>query len=111
MSQYKSNIKRDDTVLVIAGNDHGARGRVLRVLAKDKRIVVESVNIRKKHQRPVQAGRGQVQAGIVQFEAAIDISNVMLICPQCDQPTRVGRRRGESGGVVRVCKKCGKDID
>jgi len=106
----KSNIKREDNVLIIAGNDKGARGRVLRVLPKDDQIVIESVNIRKKHQRPQQAGRSQVQAGIVQFEAPINLSNVMLVCPQCDKPTRVGHRR-EDGQMIRVCKSCGKDID
>jgi len=106
----KTNIKREDTVLVISGNDKGARGRVLRVMPKDDQIVIEHVNIRKKHQRPMQAGRGQVQAGIIQFEAPIHLSNVMLVCPQCDEPTRVGHRR-EDGHMIRVCKKCGKDID
>lgn len=110
MTQVKFNIKRDDTVEVITGNDKGARGRVLRVYPKDAAVVVEHVNIRKKHQRPMQAGRGQTQAGIIQFEAPVNMSNVMLVCPQCDSPTRVGRRRDENG-VVRVCKKCGKDID
>ncbi len=111
MAQAKSNIKRDDTVEVIAGNDKGTRGRVLRVYPKDGTVVIEHVNIRKKHQRPMQAGRGQVQAGIIQFEAPLNASNVMLVCPQCDATTRVGHRREEDGMVVRVCKKCGKDID
>jgi large subunit ribosomal protein L24 len=106
----KSNIRREDNVRVISGNDKGAQGRVLRVMPKDGQVVIESVNIRKKHQRPMQAGRQQVQAGIIQFEAPIHLSNVMLICPQCEQATRVGHRR-EDGHVVRVCKKCGKDID
>src|SRR5688500_8653744 len=106
----KSNIKREDNVLVISGNDKGARGRVLRVMPKDDQIVIESVNIRKKHQKPMQAGRSQVQAGIVQFEAPVNLSNVMLVCPQCDKPTRVGHRR-EDGHMIRVCKSCGKDID
>jgi large subunit ribosomal protein L24 len=106
----KSNIKREDNVLIIAGNDKGARGRVLRVMPKDDQIVIESVNIRKKHQKPMQAGRSQVQAGIVQFEAPVNLSNVMLVCPQCDKPTRVGHRR-EDGMMIRVCKSCGKDID
>jgi len=110
MTAKKLNIKREDTVMVIAGNDKGARGRVLRVQPKDDQVVIESVNIRKKHQKPMQAGRGQVQAGIIQFEAPIHISNVMLVCPQCDKPTRVGHRR-EDGRGIRVCKSCGKDID
>ena len=110
MTVKKLKIVRDDTVEVIAGNDKGARGRVLRTMPKEGRIVVETVNIRKKHQRPQQAGRGQVQAGIIQFEAPFDISNVMLVCPQCDAATRVGIRR-EDGRRIRVCKKCGEDID
>jgi large subunit ribosomal protein L24 len=107
----KANIKREDTVLVISGNDKGAKGRVLRVYPKNDQVVIEHVNIRKKHQRPMQAGRGQVQAGIIQFEAPIHLSNVMLVCPQCDKPTRVGHRREDDGTMVRVCKNCGKDID
>ena len=110
MTANKLRIKRDDTVEVITGNDKGARGRVIRAFPKERRIVVESVNIRKKHQRPMQAGRSQVQAGIIQFEAPIDVSNVMLVCPQCGEPTRVGIRR-EDGQRVRVCKKCGEDIE
>ena len=110
MTTKKMKIKRDDTVEVISGNDKGARGRVLRALPKEGRIIVETVNIRKKHQRPQQAGRGQVQAGVIQFEAAINVSNVMLVCPQCEEATRVGFRR-EDGVRVRVCKKCGEDID
>ncbi|HEC23969.1 MAG TPA: 50S ribosomal protein L24, partial [Chloroflexi bacterium] len=72
-------IRRDDVVEVIAGNDRGVRGRVLRAYPKQRRIVVEGVNIRKKHQSPIQAGRSQVQPGIIQFEAPIHVSNVMLV--------------------------------
>lgn len=111
MSRHTMRIKREDIVEVISGNDRGARGRVLRVNPKQNRVVVETVNIRKKHQRPMQAGRGQVQAGIIQFEAPIDASNVMLVCPQCDKRTRVGIRRDEEGNRIRVCKACGEDID
>ncbi len=107
----KMRIKKEDIVEVIAGNDRGARGRVLRVIPRENRVVVETVNIRKKHQRPMQAGRGQVQAGIIQFEAPIHASNVMLVCPQCDKRTRVGIRRDEEGKRIRVCKECGEDID
>jgi large subunit ribosomal protein L24 len=110
MTRQTIRIRKDDTVEIISGNDRGARGRVLRAIPKDRRVVVESVNIRKKHQSAMQAGRGQVQAGIIQFEAPINISNVMLICPNCGARTRVGLRR-ENGEVVRVCKKCGEDID
>lgn len=112
MSQNnKMRIKKDDIVEVTTGNDRGARGRVLRVEPSENRVVVETVNIRKKHQRPRQAGRGQVQAGIIQFEAPINASNVMLVCPQCGKRTRVGIRRDEEGQRIRVCKACGEDID
>jgi large subunit ribosomal protein L24 len=106
-------IKRGDTVDVIAGKDKGIRGEVLRVLPKDNRVVIERVNIVKKHQSPVQAGRGQVQPGIIEFEAPIHASNVMLVCPQCHEPTRVGFKKHEDGTKVRVCRNrdCGQEID
>ena len=104
-------IKRGDTVEVIAGKDKGMRGDVLRVLPKPNRLVVERVNIARKHQRPFQAGRQQVQPGIIVFESPFHASNVMLFCPQCVKPTRVGFRIEEDGTKVRVCRKCGKDID
>ncbi|GAB4480498.1 MAG: 50S ribosomal protein L24 [Anaerolineae bacterium] len=106
----KMKIKKGDTVEVIAGNDKGARGRVLRVIPREQRVVVEGVNIRKKHQRPMQAGRAQTQAGIIQFEAPIHVSNVMLIDPETDKPTRVGIRR-EGGRRVRYAKKSGQEIE
>jgi large subunit ribosomal protein L24 len=103
-------IKRGDTVEVIAGKDQGLRGEVLRVLPKDEGVVVERVNIVKKHQKPMQAGRGQIQPGIIEFEAPIHLSNVMLVCPQCEKATRVGFRVDEDGTKVRVCRACGNDI-
>lgn len=106
-----NRIKRGDTVEVILGEDRGVRGTVHRVLPKQQRVVVSGVNIVKKHQRPVRAGRGEVQPGIIEFEAPIHISNVMLICPRCDDRTRVGFRREEDGRKMRVCKKCGQVID
>ncbi len=109
-TRTKMLIRRDDTVEVIAGNDTGTRGRVLRAYPKTQRIVVEHVNIRKKHQQPRQAGGGQAQAGIIQFEAPIHVSNAMLVCPNCDKATRVAVRR-ENGVRTRVCKKCGEVID
>jgi len=105
-----TRIKKGDTVVVVSGDDRGTRGRVLRVVPKDDRVVVESVNIIKKHQRPVQAGRGQVQPGIIKFEAPINLSNVMLVCPHCNAQTRVGFERQADGNKVRVCKKCERTI-
>lgn len=103
-------IKTGDKVKVIAGKDKGAEGEVLRVLPKTNRVVVERVNILKKHQRPRQAGRQQIQPGIVEFEGSIDLSNVMLVCKRCSEPTRVGFRI-DGDRKVRVCRKCGQDID
>ena len=104
-------IKRGDTVVVIAGKDKGAEGEVLRVHPKEQRVVVERVNIVVKHQRPVQAGRGQIQPGRIEFEAPFDWSNVMLVCPQCGEATRVGFRTTDDGEKVRFCKKCDEIID
>lgn len=103
-------IKKGDTVEVIAGKDIGQRGEVLSVLPKVNRVVVEKVSIVKKHQKQQQTRSG-VRQGIVQFEAPIDLSNVMLVCKACDQRTRVGFRVNEEGSKVRVCKKCGQDVD
>ena len=104
-------IKQGDTVIVVAGNDKGTTGEVSRVLRKEKRLIVSGVNVRKRHEKPRQAGRGQTQGGIVEFEAPIDISNVMLVCPHTGEPTRVGIRRDEDGRPVRFSKKSGQDID
>ncbi len=104
-------IKKGDTVKVIAGKDKDVEGQVLRVLPKDNRVVVERVNVVKKHQKPVQAGNQQTQAGIIEFEAPLHASNVMLVCTQCHQKTRVGFRINEEGRKVRVCKQCKQDID
>jgi large subunit ribosomal protein L24 len=104
-------IRTGDTVEVIAGKDIGVRGRVLRVDPKKNRVVVERVNIVRKHQRPQQAGRSQIQPGIIEFEAPINLSNVMLVCPHTDLPTRVGFRVLEDGSKVRVSKRSGQDID
>jgi large subunit ribosomal protein L24 len=104
-------IKKGDTVEVIAGKDLGQRGIVLRMVNKDDRVVVERVNIVKKHQRAVQAGKQQTQPGIIEFEAPLNLSNVMLVCPQCKNRTRVGFRVNDEGRKVRVCKHCKQDIE
>lgn len=100
-------IRKGDKVEVIAGKDKGKQSRVLRVYPHKERLVVERVNMIKKHQRATQK---QPKGGILEIEGTIHVSNVMLLCPSCGQATRVGRRR-EDGARVRVCKKCGKDID
>jgi len=106
-----SRIKKGDTVEVISGNDRGLRGTVQRVLLKDSRVVVSGVNVVKKHQRPMRAGRAQVQPGVIEFEAPIHISNLALVCPRCDQRTRVGFALQDDGRKVRVCKQCGEVVD
>ena len=105
-------IKKGDEVEVITGNDQGLRGEVQRVLPKDNLLVVSGVNMVKKHQRPrPTGGRTPTQGGIIEFEAPINVSNVMLVCPHTDQLTRIGVRRDEDGRQVRFSKKSGKDID
>ncbi len=106
----KVKIRKDDTVEVISGRDRGLRGKVIRVLPKENRLVVQGVNLRIKHQAQIQTQGRTMNPGRVEFEAPIHISNVMLVCPKCDQPTRVGVERDESG-AHRVCKRCKALID
>lgn len=104
-------IKKGDTVEVIAGKDLGERGEVTAVLPKDNRVVVQGINVMKRHQKAKQAGSQQIPAQIVEFDAPLNLSNVMLVCPNCNKKTRVGFKVREDGFKVRVCKKCGKDIE
>jgi len=104
-----NRIKKGDTVEVISGDGRGLRGKVQRVNPDKKRVLVAGVNIVKKHQRPMRAGRREVQPGIIELEAPIHSSNVMLVCPLCNERTRVGFEQ-EAGRKVRVCKKCGETI-
>ena len=104
-------IKKGDKVIVIAGNDKGETGNVLRVDLKSNRLVVEGVNVVKKHQKPQNVGGSQSPGGIIEFAALMSASNVMLVCPHTGEPTRIGIRREEDGKRVRFSKKSGKDID
>jgi len=108
----KMRIKKGDQVEVITGKSEnkGKRGEVIRVFPKEGRIVVQGVNLRTKHQRQVQSQGKTVNPGIVKLEAAIDVSNVMVVCKKCNKPTRVGISRDE-GKAIRICKKCGGIID
>ena len=102
------HIRKNDTVQVMTGKDRGTRGKVLTAYPKTGRVVVEKVAMVKRHQKPRQQG---MPGGIVEHEAAIDASNVMLICPKCNRPVRVGHKFLENGDKVRVCRKCGTSID
>ena len=108
----KLKIRKGDIVEVISGryDDKGKRGEVIKVLPKQGRVAVQGVNLRKKHQSQVQTQGRTLSPGIIEFEGPIHISNVMLVCPKCDEPTRVGIQR-EEGEAQRVCKHCGELID
>ena len=99
-------IRSGDTVLVTSGKNKGQQGTVRINLIERDRVVIEGVNFVKKH---IKAGRAR-QAGIVEVEAALHVSNVMLVCPNCKQPTRVGVHTAADGKNVRFCKKCNTDI-
>lgn len=101
-------IRKDDTVLVIAGKDKGKKGKVRQSLPKESRVVVEGVNVVKRHMRPRGTAR---QAGIIEREAPLQVSNVMLLCTKCNRPTRIGFRFLEGGTKVRICRRCGEVID
>lgn len=105
----KTKIKKGDNVEVIGGSDKGQRGEVIKVMPKTARVVVQGINIRKKHQRQVQTQGRTMNPGIIEYEGPIHISNVMLVCPKCDEPTRVAIKR-EDGEVTRVCKSCEAEI-
>jgi large subunit ribosomal protein L24 len=104
-------IKKGDTVEIIAGKDLGERGEVISVLLKKDRVVVNGVNIMKRHEKARQAGNRQVPAQIVEFNAPLHLSNVMLVCPSCSERTRVGYRFNDDGKKTRYCKKCDSNID
>jgi len=100
-------IRKGDTVLVKIGKDQGKRGRVENVHPKDGRLVVEGVNMITRHVKP---SAGVRQGGRIQQEAPIHISNVLLICNSCNEPTRIGYHRLEDGSKVRLCRKCKETI-
>ncbi|NLN07090.1 MAG: 50S ribosomal protein L24 [Firmicutes bacterium] len=106
----KLHVKKGDQVLVLSGKDKGKKGRILRALPAEGKVIVEGVNIVKKHTRATQ----RVQAGIHEQEAPIYSAKVMVICPSCKQPTRIKKspvKKGEKTVWVRACKKCGELLD
>jgi len=100
-------IRRDDTVMVVSGKDRGKKGKVLRVFPENSRALVERVNLVKKH---VRRRREQDQTGIIEMEAPIHISNLMLFCRHCNKPTRVGATFLKDNTKSRICKKCKEAI-
>lgn len=104
----KAKIKKGDTVLVTAGRERGKSGKVLRVAPDEGRVFVERLNVVKRHQK----ARGpQAPSGIVEKEAPIALSNVMILCGKCNRPVRVGRKVLGDGRRVRVCRRCGEQVE
>ena len=108
MSIKKLHVKKDDMVKIIAGKEQGKTGKVLRVFPDKGRIVVEGLNVVKRHTRPNQLNP---DGGIVEKEAPLNISNVMLVCGSCNQATRTGIRLLDDGSKTRYCKKCNESVD
>jgi large subunit ribosomal protein L24 len=109
MSRLQTPIRRNDNVIVTTGRDSGKRGRVLKVLPDKNRLVVEGVNMIKRHTRP--NPQRNIKGGIVEREASMHASNVQLVCPECGAQTRVGRKQLDDGRRVRVCVKCKGVVD
>lgn len=101
-------IKKNDSILVISGKEKGKRGRVLSVYPLKDSLLIEKINMIKKHMKP---SRKYAQGGIIEKEAPINISNVMLVCPKCNKPTRISNTSLQGGKKVRVCKKCREVMD
>ena len=101
-------IKKDDTVIMIAGDEKGKSGRVLSILPSTDRVLIESLNMIKRHMKP---GKKYSQGGIIEKEAPVHLAKVMLVCPKCSKPTRIGNKILENGKKIRSCKKCGEVIE
>ena len=100
------SIRKDDTVIVLSGKDKGKKGKVLTVMPKDGKVIVEKVNVISRHQKPRKQGE---EGGIIKREAPIYACKVMRVCPKCNKPTRIGHKV-EGDKKVRICKKCGAEI-
>ena len=103
----KMSIKTDDTVIVLSGKDKGKKGKVLAVMPKERKVIVEKVNIVSRHTKPRREGE---EGGIIKKEAPIYACKVMRVCPKCSKPTRPASKVKADGKKVRVCKKCGAEI-
>lgn len=108
MTQKKIPARRGDRVVVLAGKDKGKKGKVIATLPAEGRVKVEGVNMIKKHAKPTPK---VPQGGIREMEGAFAASRVMVLCPACGKPTRIGKKTGADGKRVRICKKCGESLD
>ena len=109
MSRLATPIRKNDNVVVITGKDRGKRGRVLKVLPEKNRLIIEGVNVIKRHTKP-NPGRN-IKGGLVEREAPLHASNVQIVCPECGKATRIGRRILGDGRKVRICRKCEGVVD
>ena len=103
-SRYKIHVKTGDTVIVLSGKDRGKKGKVLAVSPKERKLIVEGINIVTKHVKPRRAGQ---EGGIIKTEGAMYASKVQLVCPHCDMPTRIAHKFDDEHKKFRSCKKCG----
>ena len=108
METMKTKIKKDDKVKVLTGKDKGKIGKVLKIVKKTNRIVIENINVVKANQRPTQANP---QGGIVEKNMPVHVSNLMIMCNSCVKPTRISMKLLEDGKRVRICKQCNQQID
>ena len=109
MSRLATPIRKNDNVVVTTGKDRGKRGRVVRLVPEKNRLVVEGVNMMKRHTRP--NPQKNVKGGVVEREASLHASNVQIVCPECGKPTRIGKKILDDGRKVRVCRKCEGVLD
>ena len=100
-------LKKGDRVKVLQGKDRGQTGTITRVLPKENRVIVDGVNVAKRHQR---ATRATMQGGIIDKDMPVPVSTVALVCPHCDKATRIGYRFDDRGAKIRICRKCGGDL-
>jgi large subunit ribosomal protein L24 len=100
-------VRKDDKVIVLSGKDKGKEGKVLKADPEDRKVVVQGINVASKHQKPRKQGQ---EGGIIKMETPIYASKVMVVCPKCGKPTRVGHEIAADGTKTRICKKCGAGL-
>ena len=103
-----ARVRKNDTVMIIAGREKGKTGKILRVLPERGRVIVERLNLQKRHTKPRGA---QSPGGIIEKEGSVHISNVMPLCGRCNKPARIGARRLQDGHAVRTCRRCNEQLD